>query len=67
MNFCNNKNRQVDPRWSAPRPRLSAKDVPRQNGARGGPEWPWAEEEAKWLDQSVLPLGAELEAIVRLS
>ena len=32
-----------------------------------GPEWPWAEEEAKWLDQSVLPLGAELEAIVRLS
>ena len=32
-----------------------------------GPEWPWAEEEAKWLDQSVLTLEAELEAIVRLS
>ena len=30
---------------------------------KSGPEWPWAEEEAKWLDQSVLTL----EAIVRLS
>ena len=35
--------------------------------ALSGPEWPWAEEEAKWLDQLVLPRGAKLEAVVRLS